>query len=149
MTLGAWIFLSVVLILVVLDKPFRRLFLWAAAISAVCCGIVYGYAWVAEWREQRQKAHEAAIQQKKLDDCNARLNAMSSSNDQMLKAFQQRASANRCLANPNITPEEAARLKPGEVLGERVAAGKVPPGYTLEHAPQSTAPDYNSAAHHR
>ena len=120
MTLGAWIFLSVVLILVVLNKPFRKLVLWAAAISAVGCSIVYGYIWVAEWREQRQKAHEAAIQQKRLDDCNVRLNAMSSSNDQMLKAFQQRANANRCLANPNITPEEAALLKPGETLGAPV-----------------------------
>ncbi len=74
MTLGAWIFLSVVLVLVVFNKAFRRFFFWAAAISAVCCGLFFGYLWVRDWQERREKAREVAIQQKKQNDCNARLN---------------------------------------------------------------------------
>jgi len=64
-------------------------------------------------------AHEAAIQQKKQDDCNARLNAVSSP-DAMKNAFERLANADRCRDNPNITPEEAALLKPGEVLDATV-----------------------------
>lgn len=75
MTLGAWIFLSVVLLLVVFHKPFRKFFLWAVAVSAVCCGLFWGYGWIRDWRERTAMAREAAIQQRKQDDCNARLNA--------------------------------------------------------------------------
>jgi hypothetical protein len=142
MTLGAWIFLSVVLVLVVLNKPFRKFFLWAAAISALCCGLFFGYAWVRDWRERRTIAREAAIQQKKQDDCNARLNAVSSP-DAMKNAFERLANAETCRANPDITVDEAiaaqhpknsqqvtldfskaqpivAELKPGETLGTPV-----------------------------
>jgi hypothetical protein len=141
MTLGAWIFLSVVLVLVVLNKPFRKFFLWAAAISAVCCGLVYGYIWVADWREHRAMAREAAIQQKKQDDCNARLNAVSS-RDAMENMFERLANADRCRANPNITAEEAAELKPGEVLAPPgVIPDTLPPDFFEKgssSAPQST-----------
>lgn len=106
MTLGAWIFLSIVLLLVVLNKPFRRFFFWAAAISAVCCGLVYGYIWVADWREHRAMAREAAIQQKKQDDCNARLN-VGLKTEGLPDAFERVANADLCRANPDITVDEA------------------------------------------
>jgi hypothetical protein len=128
-TLGAWIFLSVVLVLVVLNKPFRKFFLWAAAISAVCCGLFFGYGWVRDWRERRAMAREAAIQQKKQDDCEARLNAVGS-RDAMENAFEKLANADLCRANPDITPEKAALLKPGETLGN--AKTEAPSKNTLE-----------------
>jgi hypothetical protein len=110
MTLGVWIFLYVVLVLVVLNKPFRKFFLWAAAISVVCCGLIYGFIWVAGWQEYRAMAREAAIQQKKQDDCNARLN-VGLKTEGFPDAFKRLTNADRCRANPNITPEGAARFK--------------------------------------
>jgi hypothetical protein len=137
MTLGAWIFLSVVLVLVVLNKQFRKFFFWAAAISAVCCGLVYGYIWVQDWREQRAMAREAAIQQKKQDDCNARLN-VGLKTEGLPDAFKRLANADLCRANPDITPEEAALLKPGEILGDAktVASGQ----QTQQPARRSASP---------
>jgi len=125
MTLGAWIFLSVVLVLVVLNKPFRKFFLWAAAISVVCCGLVYGYIWIVDWREHRAMTREAAFQQKKQDDCNARLNARRSSNDQMTDEFVRLANADLCRENPDITVDEAvAAAKHRQSLD--LSAGLVP-----------------------
>jgi hypothetical protein len=117
MTLSVWVFLYVVLVLVVFNKPFRKFFLWAAAISVVCCGLIYVYTWVADWREYRVMAREAAIQQKKQDDCNARLN-VGLKTEGFPDAFERLTNADRCRANPNITPEEAARFKSREVLGD-------------------------------
>jgi len=125
MTLGAWIFLSVVLLLVVLNKPFRKFFFWAAAISAVCCGLYLGYAWVSDRRERRAMAREAAIQQKKQDDCNARLNATGSPSDHMTNAFERLANADLCRANPDVTVEEA-------IAAQHPALEHLPPGYKLE-----------------
>jgi len=124
MTLGAWIFLSVLLVLVVVNKPFRKFFLWAAALCVVCFGFFYGYVSVRDWRERRTLAREAAIQQKKQDDCNARLNALNSSTDRMLDYFERRANAETCRANPDVTvaqiQQEKQLLKPGETLGETI-----------------------------
>jgi hypothetical protein len=140
MTLGAWIFLSVVLLLVVLNKPFRKFFFWATAISAVCCGLVYGYIWVADWREHRAMAREAAIQQKKQDDCNARLNATpqvqlpGGYEDAKPDVFERLADAHNCQANPEITADEAAqhRKNPQQVTIKPDTFQPLPPGYTLE-----------------
>ncbi len=114
-------------------------------------------------------AREAAIQQKKQDDCIARLNAVSS-RDAMENAFERLANADRCRANPNITPEQVALLKPGETLGAPVtpdfskaqpifdiskaqpidlsagmvpkpsASSHLPPGYTLEQPAKKPVP---------
>jgi hypothetical protein len=108
MTLGAWIFLSVVLILVVLNKPFRKFFLWAAAISVVFCGLFFGYMWIKAWRERREQAREAAIQQKKQDDCTARLNKASSLNpDSSAYVMQKLANEDLCRSNPDATVQQA------------------------------------------
>jgi hypothetical protein len=97
-------------------------------------------------------AREAAIQQRKQDDCNARLNAVGSPSDKMTDAFERLANADRCRANPNITPEQVALLKPGEtapgfipdsvgppaidlsagMVSKPSASSHLPPGYTLE-----------------
>jgi len=50
MALGAWIFLSVVLFLVILNRPFRKFFFWAAGIATVCCGLFFGYVSIKDWR---------------------------------------------------------------------------------------------------
>jgi|SRR5580692_1133141 hypothetical protein len=139
MTLGAWIFLSIVLVLVVLNKPFRKFFLWAAAVSAVCCGLFFGYVSVSEWRERRAMAREAAIQQKKQDDCNARLNAKGAPN-----VIERLANSETCRANPDIvtiTVDEARAAqhptldfsKAQPIAGEgEDQRSHLPPGYTLE-----------------
>jgi len=132
MTLGAWIFLSVVLVLVVFNKPFRKFFLWAAAASAVCCGLFFGYVWVRDWQENRAMAREAA--------------------DAMKNAFERLANADLYRANPDITVQEAiasqhptldfSKAQPiaGEGQDQRTpgfipdsAGSHLPPGYTLEH----------------
>jgi hypothetical protein len=154
MTLGTWIFLSVVLVLVVLNKPFRKFFYWVAAVSAVCFGLFMAYVSLRDWQDRRERAREAAIQQRKQDDCNARLNAAGSPD-----AFQKLANNDLCRANPDITSEEAGLLKPGETLGrarpsteapvtldfsraQPLAPGTsthLPPGYTLEHSQSGTS----------
>ena len=62
-------------------------------------------------------------------------------------AFQKLANNDLCLANPDITPEEARLLKPGETLGKArlgtqrpvtldfSKAQPLPPGYTIEKPP--------------
>jgi len=133
MTLGAWIFLSVVLVLVVFNKPFRKFFLWAAAVSVVCCGLFFGYIAIKDWRERKAMAIEEAMRQKKQDDCNARLNAAASPGA-MENAFERLANADLCQANPEITIDEAAqhRKNPQQVTIAPSTIPPLPPGYTLE-----------------
>jgi hypothetical protein len=78
-------------------------------------------------------ARKAAIQQKKQDDCNARLNAVGSP-DAIADAFQRRANADLCGANPDITVEEAQHptldlskaqpVPPGAVIGPNLQGSK-------------------------
>jgi hypothetical protein len=140
MTLGAWIFLAVVLLLVVLNKPFRKFFFWAAAVSAVCCGLFFGYVSVGEWRDHKAMAREAAIQQKKQDDCEARLNAGLSA-EGAPNVIQKLANADICRANITITVDEAIAAphptldfsKAQPITGQgQSQRSHLPPGYTLE-----------------
>src|SRR5215471_2467814 len=134
MALGAWIFLSVVLFLVILNRPFRKFFFWAAGIATVCCGLFFGYVSIKDWRERRQQARQAAIHQKKQDDCNARLNANSPD------AFQKLANIDLCLANPDITVDEAAAAQHQKNLDQVTFDPRA--GYTLKHPEgAAAAPD--------
>lgn len=73
MTLGAWIFLSVLLLLVVLHKQFRKFFFWTAGIAAVCFGIFAGYSYLKERLKERREAAEQAAYLKRVDKCVTRL----------------------------------------------------------------------------
>lgn len=104
MTLGAWIFLSVLLLLVVLHKQFRKFFFWTAGIAAVCFGIFAGYSYLKErWEEKREAAEHAAFL-KKVDECVARLTPPGVKQSWFLDGTTP---ASVCSLNPDITENEA------------------------------------------
>jgi len=83
---------------------------------------------------RRQQARQAAIHQKKQDDCNARLNANSPD------AFLKLANIDLCLANPDITVDEAAAGQHQKNLDQVTFDPRA--GYTLKHPEgAAAAPD--------
>jgi hypothetical protein len=115
MTLGAWIFLSVLLLLVVLHKQFRKVFFWAVGIGAVCFGIFVGYSYLSEYLQEKHKAAEHAAFLKKVDECVTRLipsgSAQPSSGVTLefkdMRFLDGTTPASVCSLNPEITSKEA------------------------------------------
>ena len=72
MSLGIAVFASVVLLLVVYHKTFRKVFFWTAGIAAVGCGLFFGgvYLYGRYQERQQEKREQAALLHKNLvDDC--------------------------------------------------------------------------------
>lgn len=104
MTLGAWIFLSVLLLLVVLHKQFRKFFFWTAGIAAVCFGIFAGYSYLKERLKEKREAAEKAAYLKKVDECVTRLTPPGVKQSWFLDGTTP---ASVCSLNPDITENEA------------------------------------------
>ncbi len=84
MTLGSALFASVILVLAVYNKPFRRVLFWVAGVGAVLAILFYGGAYgVSRYQERaEEKRRQAATaeydqeqkaKQKRQDDCVERL----------------------------------------------------------------------------
>jgi hypothetical protein len=104
MSLGAWIFLSVLLLLVVLHKQFRKIFFWTAGIAAVCVGIFAGYFYVKERLEEKRQKAEHAAYLKRVDECVTRLTPPGVKQSWFLDGATP---ASVCSDNPDITQSEA------------------------------------------
>jgi len=125
MTLGAWIFLSVLLLLVVLHKQFRKCFFWTACAAAVCLGIFVGYSYLKERREEKRRAAEHAAFLKKADECVTRLTPPGVKQSWFLDGTTP---ASACSLNPDITENEAiSQHSPSSV--------PIPEGATLGWSP--------------
>lgn len=117
MPLGAWIFATAVLLLVVLNKPFRKFFFWAASVGGVCLLLFLGYMLVQKYAEERRQKQEEALQKQKLDAC---IDRLASSPDTpfakfggKLVAFADGATpASVCAENPDITYQVADAMHP-------------------------------------
>jgi hypothetical protein len=101
MTLGAWIFAAVVLVLVVINAPFRKFFLRAAGVLAILA-VVAGLGWYV-WDKHEQHVAEAsrkayeAEHQKLVDACVARFGQV----EKMADVFTKVA----CEENPDAQPQ--------------------------------------------
>ena len=124
MTLGAWIFLSVLLLLVVLHKQFRKFFFWVAGIGAICFGIFVGYSYLSEYLQAKRKAAEQAAFLKKVDECVTRLTPSGSGKSSTgvtldfknMQYLDGATPASVCLLNPDITDKAAiAKHSPATV----------------------------------
>src|SRR5580698_3142272 len=112
MPLGAWIFATALLLLIVLNKPFRKFFFWAAGVS--CVGFVFflGYLFYMKQEETQREERQAALRKQKLDSC---IDRLTSSPDTpfaqfggKLTAFADGATpASVCEENPDITYKQA------------------------------------------
>jgi hypothetical protein len=73
MTLGVALFASVVLILLVYNKPFRKVFFWLAGICVVGYGLFLGGVFLYDYHEvksaERKTAQQAAEQEKAISKC--------------------------------------------------------------------------------
>lgn len=109
MSLGAWIFLSVLLLLVVLHKQFRKFFFWAAGIAAVGCGVWFGYVYLKDRLEARRAAREQAAFLKREGECVARLtDALHLPPGYSNPRYPDGETPDSlCTTNPDITPNEA------------------------------------------
>jgi hypothetical protein len=117
MPLGAWIFATAVLLLVVLNKPFRKFFLWAAAVAGVCLGLFLGYMLVQKYAEERRQKHEEALQKQKYDACVTRLTSspadFATKFGGKLVAFADGTTPETiCTDNPEITYDVASAMHP-------------------------------------
>jgi len=84
MSLGTAIFASVVLILIVFNKPFRKFFFWFAGIAVVLAGVAYlGWFVYSRHLEHIREAEQqriAAEHQRLVDDCVKRSQTSGSAN---------------------------------------------------------------------
>jgi hypothetical protein len=94
MSLGAGVFASVVLILLVYNKGFRRVFLWVAAISAGVGLMWYGYV---KYRNYAQ-AKQVAAHKRLVDACVVRHSAAANSGQWMDYVDDVQGT---CETNPN------------------------------------------------
>jgi hypothetical protein len=104
MSLGAWIFAAVVLVLVVVNPSFRKFFLRAVVVLAAIA-VVVGIGWyfynaherrVAEAAQKAYETQEKAEREKRVDDCVAR---------QKAGGVPDGAAQTVCAANPDAEVE--------------------------------------------
>jgi len=101
MTLGTAVFASVlsstVLVLAVYHKPFRKVFLWVAGISAICAGTFFLSVRLYRTHKVKQKAEA----ERKFNACMARFPVPYTLDGERLSAF---AIASACSRNPDFAP---------------------------------------------
>lgn len=101
MTLGTAVFTSVlssvVLVLAVYHKPFRKVFFWASGVSAFAAGLVF----VSVHFYHRHKARQQAETEQKINACIARFPVPYTFEGQRLSAS---AIASACARNPDFAP---------------------------------------------
>jgi hypothetical protein len=131
MTIGWAIFASTVLVLLVLNKPFRKFMAWFAGITAVLALVVglgyYLWAKHADRIEAQQREAQAAAHQKLVDACMARFAQAENTADLITKVA--------CEENPDAQPQPPAP-KPDWRSGLLSEQPKKPPH--LRHARATT-----------
>src|SRR5262249_54110203 len=102
MTLGTGLFASVVssvvLVLAVYHRKFRRAFFWVAGISAIGAAIFF----LSVRLYYKQEAKQRAETDRKIKACIARFPAPYIFNGQRMSAF---AVASACMKDPDFTPD--------------------------------------------
>jgi hypothetical protein len=130
MSLGAAVFASVVLVLAVYHKGFRKVLLWtgavAAALALLAAACYFAYDRYSTWQADREVQRQKAVIAEGVKDCMLRLGTpmpkAETTPDSQQKDYFNNLTA--CKAYPDV--DVAARMGPG------FEGGTLPPGYTLD-----------------
>jgi hypothetical protein len=131
MNLGEALFASVVLVLAVYHKGFRKVLLWtvavAVALALLAAACYFGYDRYTTWQADREAQRQKAVIAEGIKACMLRLGtpmpkAETASDSRSVLIYV--ANLGACQAYPDV--DIAARTGPG------FEGGSLPPGYTLD-----------------
>jgi hypothetical protein len=104
MTLGTALFASVVLVLAVYHKGFRKVFFWIAGISAISAGVFFLSVYLHDKYVVAREAKRKAAMDRKVNACMARFpNPYIRPNGDRPDMWDI---ADACMKNPDLTPEQ-------------------------------------------
>lgn len=125
MSLGLAVFLSVVLILAVYHKGFRKVLLWGSAVTAVLAGLAvaayFGYNRYTTWKANRALQAQQAETEKGVKACIARLGALPGRD-----IFDKLADEAACRVYPDDVAQRDEAMRTNGFIPD------VPSGYTVE-----------------
>lgn len=121
MSLGVTVFALNVLILAVYHRGFRKVMLCTAAVAILAGATYFGYERYSKWRDDRAAKEQAAMTEKGVQACIARLDALPG-RDTVDKITDQ----NACRSFPDMLPRSDGK---GQF---RVFVGSLPRGYTID-----------------
>lgn len=153
MSLGAAVFASVVLVLAVYHKGFRKVLLWTSGIAAVlsllCVGCYFAYNRYETWQADREAQKQKVVIEKGVTLCMARLGTPMPTKGRAPDFFPKDYfnNLNACQSYPDLdipTPPPGFvpdTLPAGYMLDLQGKVAPIPPGATIEQTTNTEPTD--------